>query len=231
MRSKFRTVVLVLVGALALSGVAVASASAALPEIVNSKGGELVKKKFTSKASTAESERFLETKTQGLFKCTGFSGKGEVKGTRGGEETSTYTGCMYSPFGCNTAGSRAGEITFTTSVTPVYLNKAEQKVALLLSLKPGGLQFECASGLMKVTLSGAFLVHVGTVNKLKTTYNFETKQNEGIQELREYENEAGEKVKINLESEASGYKAWSKQPSAPETYWETTFEEEAEFKA
>jgi len=220
---------MVLVGALALSAVASASASAVLPEIVNSKGGELVKKKFTSKGT--ESRDFLTAANHGLFECVGFSGKGEVKGTRGGEETSTYTGCKYASK-CQTAGNREGEITFTTSVTPVWLNKAKEEVALLLSLKPGGFQFNCGSPLLqKYTVSGAILVRVGVVNKLNTTYNFATKQTNGIPELREYENEAGEKVTANLKGEASGVENWKNEPMANETAWGTTFEEEAEFKA
>ena len=55
MRSLFRNVFLAVVAALALTAVATATASAALPELVNSKGAELVKKNFTTGATESGS--------------------------------------------------------------------------------------------------------------------------------------------------------------------------------
>ena len=82
MRSLFRNVFLAVVAALALTAVATATASAALPELVNSKGTELVKKKFTGEAKSGFALG-LETGHFGSEECGKLSVAGEVKGTKG----------------------------------------------------------------------------------------------------------------------------------------------------
>jgi hypothetical protein len=232
MRTALKSMLAVLVVAAGLLAVATATATAATqPELLNSKGVELVKKKFTLKGPSTQ-YNFLVVKLhegEGL-ECRGLSGHGEVKGTRAGEATFTYTGCT-GETKCQTVGKREGEITFTTSVTPVWLNKTREEAALLLSIKPetnGGFQIECTDW-SQMTVSGAFLVRMAG-NKLKTEYAFSALQKHGVQEPDEYENEAGEKVTATLESESEGQWHWSKEQSATETGWATIFEEEAELK-
>jgi hypothetical protein len=233
-RTMLRSTLTVLVVATALGTVAATAATAAtLPELVNSKGEALVHKKFTF-TGPSSIYIFLETKKNGELSCTGSTAKGEVEGTTGGQVTFTYTGCSaFSSLKCTTAGKREGEITFATSVKPVWIHKATEDVALLISVLPvtkGGFQFNCG-GLWPITVSGSFLVRVLPVNELKTTYIFEAKQKHGVQEPPEYENGAGEKVEATLDSESTGLHTWAKEGSATEAEWKAVFEEEVEFKA
>src|SRR5580700_6042846 len=152
MRSMFRNVLVAIVAVLALSAVASATASAALPEIVNSKGEALIKKKFT----------------------------GEVKGTKGGEGTLT----LHCSGGCHTKGLKEKEMKFPVSVNLVWLSKAKEEAALLLSI-PGVADFEgyCWSDTMPsqfpLEVSGSLLIRVSPTNKLGTEYRFLVKQKNG----------------------------------------------------
>ena len=226
MRSMFRSVLVAIVAVLALSAVATATASAALPEIVNSKGEELVKKKFTGEVTE---KMTFEVVGQGTEECEKLSLAGGVKGTKGGEATLTLH-CFAT---CHTSGSKEKEIKLPVSVNLVWLNKATERIALLISI-PGVVKLEgdCWSGYgAPFELSGSFLIRVGGTNKLSTEYNLLTEQKKGIQEPDEYENEAGEKVKAQLETTNGAYKNWTNLPLGIEIGFPMKFEEAAEFKA
>src|SRR5580704_11396340 len=147
MRSALKSMLAVLVVATAALGVVAAAATAAtLPELVNNKGVELAKNKFTIKGTSNGSYVLLETTKRHTVRCSGLSGNGEVKGTKGGEATFTYTTCLGAGGKCTTAGAKEGEIKVTTSIAPVWLSKTAEEVALLISVKPvtnGGIQFTC----------------------------------------------------------------------------------------
>ncbi len=226
MRSMFRSVLVAIVAVLALSAVASATASAALPEIVNSKGEELVKKKFTGEVT----ERMVdEINGEGTEECQKLTFTGEVKGTKGGEGTLT----LHCSGGCHTKGLKEKEMKFSVSVNLVWLKKAKEEAALLLSI-PGVADFEgyCWSQItasqLPFEVSGSFLVPVSPTNKLGTGYRFLLKyQNGDIQEPSEYENEAGEKVKAQLETSSP---SWKNRPLGLAAAFPMTFEEAAEFK-
>ncbi len=217
---------MVLVGALALGAVASASASAVLPEIVNSKGAELVKKKFTGEVTqpmTAEIEGV------GDEECKKLEFAGEVKGTKGGEGTLT----LHCDANCHTKGLKEKEIKLPVSVNLVWRRKATEKsVALLLSV-PGVTDLEgyCWSReLSSLEVSGSLLLPVKVTNKPSTEYKFALRQNGGFQEAREYENEAGEKEKAQLETTAPGASEWKNRALGLENEFPLKFEEAAEFK-
>jgi hypothetical protein len=226
MRSLFRNVFLAVVAVLALGGVATASASAALPELVNSKGAELVKKQFKGESSQ---RMIFEAQVGGDQECEKLLLAGGVKGTKGGEATLTLN-CAGS---CHTKGAKENEMKLPVSVNLVWLSKAKETVALLLSL-PGVVDLEgyCwgrdAFPPHLFELSGSFLVPINVINKLSTAYTLSVKQKKGIQEPDEYENEAGEKVKAQLRATNEAFK---NQPIAFANEFPLKFEEEAEFKA
>jgi hypothetical protein len=230
MRSMFRNVLVAIVAVLALSAVASATASAALPEIVNSKGEELVKKKFTGEVHGTDAVG-LEISGHGWEPCEELSFAGGVKGTKGGEATLTLH-CVAT---CHTKSSKEKEIKLPVSVNLVWLNKAKENIALLLSIS-GVVDLEgyCWAYTMPsqfpLELSGSLLVPVGATNELGTEYTLTPKQNESRQEPDEYENETGGKVKAQLETTSGLYPEWKNRPMGIETRIPMKFEEAAEFK-
>lgn len=230
MRSLFRNVFLAVVAALALTAVATATASAALPELVNSKGAELVKKNFTTGGHKAALG--LEIFKHGHETCAELSFAGEVKGTKGGEATLT----LHCIAGCRTKGAKEKEIKLPLSVNLVWLSKAKESIALLFSI-PGTVDLEkyCwgteTSSLFPLELSGSFLVPVAARNELRTEYTLDPSQKKSVQEPDEYENEAGGKVKAQLETTESLSSEWKNLAMGIEGEIPMKFEEEAEFKA
>ena len=203
MRLMFRNMLVAIVAVLALSAVASATASAALPEIVNSKGEALVKKKFTGEVT----ERMIdEINGRGAEECQKLAFAGEIKGTKGGEGTLT----LHCAGSCHTKGLKEKEMKFSVSVNLVWLNKAKEEAALLLSI-PGVADVEdyCWSNPMPsqfpLEVSGSLLVPVSTKTNWARNIAFCLNRKSGKQEPSEYENEAGEKVKAQLETTASLY--------------------------
>ncbi len=170
MRSMFRSVLVAIVAVLALSAVATATASAALPEIVNSKGEELVKKKFTGEVTGTMID---EINGEGAEECQKLTFAGEVKGTKGGEGTLM----LHCAGSCHTKGLKEKEMKFSVSVNLVWLSKAKEEAALLLSI-PSVADFEgiCWShttpSLFPLEVSGSLLIPVSPTNKLGTEYRF-----------------------------------------------------------
>jgi hypothetical protein len=218
--------VVALAAVCAFGAVGTAVASAALPEIVNKEGKELVKKKFTGTVTGKVILGTSDTGEQFEFCKTG-SAAGEIAGLSGGKVTTTFHACEFGLRGeCQSAGSKnAGEIVLPMSIKLVYLNRAKKEAALLYSLPSAGISMECEGNAAK--LSGAFLVGLGTVNKLSTKYVLTAKGHKWTQEPSEYENEKGEKVKATP-------KFWFVGESEGEASLQFTegvvFEEEVEFK-
>ena len=137
---------------------------------------------------------------------------------------------------CQTKGAKEGEIRLPVSASVVWLNKANERIALMLSL-PGvvdleGFCWEREAYPHLLELSGSLLIPVERSNELAKEYHFSAKQKKGVQEPNEYENEAGEKVKARVESTYLVYgEGWKDEPMGFETEFPIKFEEEAEFKA
>lgn len=233
---RMRIIVMTLLAVFCLGAVAASAASAALPEIVNKEGKELVNKKFSGK-NTGSAEQVLETKAGKTIKCKTTSTTGEVKGTNEGEATFTFKECASTAFGagkCQT-GSTEGEIVTKISIKAVYLSRSKKELALLFSILPiptGFVEIKCKTllGTEVLKVYGTFLIPV-KANTLSTKYTEEAKQEKGVQKPLEYENEAGEKVKNTLETEGvSGPEVFKKEQSGEEAKGEVTFEEEVEFK-
>jgi hypothetical protein len=241
MRIISRRVFVVLVAVCVMSVVGVAGASAALPELVNKEGKALVKDKFSAKMTGGKAvEFYTDWAGEVKFYCETAAVAGDFSGLKTGEATFTLKTCKSNGgvggkcTGVEKGKKRevVGEMVIPFSLTLVYTKKASKELALLFSLKETS-SFVCAGSEFK--LHGGFLVPIpqGDVN-----YLFEvgkgpfldaryTASGEGEQEVKQYENEKGEKVETYLKlSTAEGTEV--KSPVSFET--EAAFEEEMEFK-
>jgi hypothetical protein len=240
MRIISRRVFVVLVAVCVMSAVGVAGASAALPELVNKEGKALVKDKFSAKITGAKAVEFYTDWSGGVkFECETAGVAGDFSGLKTGEATFTLKTCKEDAgvggkcTGWENGKKRevAGEMVIPFSLTLVYTKKASKELALLFSLKETS-SFVCAGSEFK--LHGGFLVPIpqGNVNKLlevgKDLYldaRYMT-SGDGEQEVKQYENEKGEKVETYLKVSQEGTEV-----NSPVSFeLETAFEEAVEFK-
>ncbi len=194
MRSTRITMVgLALLAALALSAVASATASAALPEQSPTSGTFTI----SSGAGT------FETLKKESVKCTKDKGTGEITGAKTDKSKITFEGCT-GPFGvkCNSTGEAAGNIKIEINSEVVYLNKATKSTGEKLALA-SEVEIKCTA-LATLKVRGATLCPVTPINTKATVFTITCKQTSGKQEFREYENEKGEKVKAITETSKNG---------------------------
>jgi hypothetical protein len=236
MRIISRRVFVVLVAVCVMSAVGVASASAALPELVNKEGKALVKDKFS-----AQSETYVEFYTDwsggAKFVCETAAVAGDFNGLKTGEATFTLKKCKTEAgLGGKCTGIEkgkkrevAGEMVIPFSLTLVYTKKASKELALLFNLKESS-SFVCGGSEFK--LHGGFLIPQENVNKLLEVgkgpwldARYKT-SGDGEQEVKQYENEKGEKVETYLKiSEGEA------EVSSPVSFeMRAAFEEAMEFK-
>jgi hypothetical protein len=220
---QIRTAGLILVAMLAIGALAAATASAALPELVNSKGEALVKKKYTSKSGAST----LETEKNGAVKCKEGTDTGESTGPKTGTSTVTFTGCESASIKCKTSGAKTGEIITKATSKLVYINEKEKTVGLALAATESTI--EC-SILQKLKVRGSVIGVLTPVNTVAEEFTLTFKQKKGVQEPTEYEEE-GKKVKDITETEGSGIKTFKFEPSGLETTDTLKFEEKVEVKA
>jgi hypothetical protein len=238
MRFKSSRVLLVLVAVFALSAVAAASASAALPEIVNKEGKALVKDKFSV---SGDEERFQAVdfhindvgKIQIYCEKTAVTGK--FGGLKTGETTFTLKSCKGDEkcTGVTETGEKrpVGEIVIPFSLTLVYTDKASKELALLFK-PPEGLLITCNG--TEYRMYGGFLVPIE-----QDDVNYLLKVGEklwlnpkwgGGQKPKQYENEKGEKVETYLKISAGTEKEALESEVSFSTSMGAIFEEEVEFK-
>ncbi len=185
MKSIHRGMFGALLAVVSLGALAVASASAALPELVNSRGEALVKRHITS-THKAGTPIVLETVSHTALVCSGISDVGEVSGRkRLVNVAATFTGCEEPSlkYECKTSGAHAGELRTTTLEGELgYVSKEAKTVGLELwpsSRKPGerekhefnqalvGPEFYCGS-LGKNEIKGAVVGQMAPTNTLIT---------------------------------------------------------------
>ncbi|MCW3056336.1 MAG: hypothetical protein JWO21_305, partial [Solirubrobacterales bacterium] len=174
---------LTLVAVLAVSAVAVASASAALPEFTV----------FPNKATGSGGAGTLETLKGEKVTCTAEKDKSEINGAKTVKGVVvTFTGCKESVFkaNCNSAGAAAGEIvTNELSGEIGYVNKATKAVGL--DLKPVGelfAEFNCTGGLLKLKVKGSVIGKLSPVNTATKEFKLEFKlAGVGKQEIEKFE--------------------------------------------
>jgi hypothetical protein len=228
-----RSALVVLVAVFAMSALATASASAALPEIVNKEGKALVKNKFRATVEFGEvTFQTFYTGEPNAY-CPDGTIAGAFSGLKTGEVTFTLTKCKSNLGGKCTEIEKGkeretlGEMVIPFSLTVVYTDKASKELALLFQPK-GEPTYECVGS--EFTMHGGFLVpipqeHVNKLLEVGKTLNLHTDFVKGKKE--QYENEKGEKVETGLTiSQAKSL------PVESGAYFELTptFEEAVEFK-
>ncbi len=242
MRFKFRRALAVLVAVFAMSAVAAASASAALPELVNKEGKTLVKNQFSGTMIIEKGGLYAPVEIQmpkWKIYCEEereLTVTGKFTGLKTGEVTFPLKRCKGGELGggCISKGAGEKEIVLPFSLTLVYTNKAKKEVALLYTLKEN-VVLVCSG--THYNMSGAILVPIPStdVNKLITVkehINLAAGPLEGQRDeqgTKQYENEKGERVETSIKVEVE-------KGSGPGTAGvafdqETLFEEEVEFKA
>jgi hypothetical protein len=217
---------MVLAGALALSAVASASASAALPEMVNKEGKALVKSKFTGASSRLE---WVWQKEGGVECAYGAKSSGEVTGLQSSHMKWTWTGCDTNGEGWQTEGAKKGEIVIpelkSQLVYEVYEKGAKLEPAILLTLAK---EIKLGNILQEYKIKGSLLVPMPPGEELRTHFSIEARQSGGKQEgTGEYEETRGGEVKkASLTTTATGAKSFKEEPTALAFAEERKFEEE-----
>jgi hypothetical protein len=209
-----------------LSSVGVASASAALPEMVNKEGKALVKSKFTG---TVPHMRF-DIKGWGVVQCSGGAkSSGEVTGLQNSHSAWTWTGCAVETETFQTEGAKRGEIVIpelkSQLVYEVYEKGTVLQPALLLTLAK-----EIKLGVVAESehIKGSLLVLMPRGEEFRTHFSVEARQHEAQQEgTGEYEEtRGGELKKASLVTTVEGAKKLTNVSTALEFEEERTFEEE-----
>ncbi len=223
-----RIITLVLALAAVFAMTSVATASAALPELVNKAGKEAEKKEFTGSAG----ESTFETHSGEKVKCKTATSKGKITGLKTQTVTQTFKTCSAAGglAKCNTKGNGSGEIVLKANATIVYLNEKEKTVGVDLAL-PENLTLECPSLLGTETLivKGSTLCTTTTALSKTATIACKLSSTKGKQEFREFE-EAGKKILDITETEGKGPKEFKFEESGLSSTNTLTFEEELEIK-
>jgi hypothetical protein len=202
MKRSLKFLGLTVAAVLAISAMAVASASAAAPEYVLSSGTFPVKFTSTSGAGV------LETTTHETVNCTSDTNAGEIVNSKEGNVVVTFKGCTTTFFGfpisCNSSGKASGEIVTNKLTSTLEYNVGKTKVLNLLSPPSGGAsaEFTCAGNTVKVT--GGVLGEFPTTNTFLHSTSLVLKQTGGKQEFREYVNAAGTTLSAHLSSSKNG---------------------------
>ncbi len=208
-----RTLVVALAAVFAFSAVAVASASAALPEFyhcVPKTGGKWMAGCLTA-GTTYEKEPvptgskipFTSTSGEGVLetvgghtvKCKKDTDSGEITGPKTiGELAIKFTECKASVFSepaCETAGAKEGEIIPSVAKGELGYIKATSEVGVLLAPTSGTefAKFECKTiiGTQKITVTGSVICHVEPLNEMKTSGTIKCEQEKGLQKPTKFE--------------------------------------------
>jgi hypothetical protein len=227
---KRRSLVVGLMVVFGLSSVGVASASAALPEMVNKEGKALVKSKFTGTTGFGHALTWV-TKKNGGVTCSEAKGSGEVTGLQNSHSAWTWTGCEAAGTAYQTEGAKRGEIRIPELkgqlVYEVYEKGTVLEPALLLTLAKE-LTFGTNLILEPMHLRGSFLVRLPSVEEFRNYLYVDGVQSGGQQEgTGEYEETRGGEVKkASLLMNVEGVKKYTNEPTALEFDEKRTFEEE-----
>ncbi len=197
------------------------------PELLNSKGEEVVKKHFSGSGGKAA----LEIKGQGQLSCTSSSVSGEVISAATLGKTLAFGGCTFGEAKCNTEKGATGEVIFNTLGSLFVYELVKKEVlepAVLVTLEKT-LKLEC--GLQTILLKGSFLLLVTPVNKPTNTLTIVGKQSGGVQESTEYEESKGGEVKnAILLATGEGTKKFTEAQAGLELEAINKYEEEVEIK-
>jgi hypothetical protein len=197
MKSLGRRVLPALMAALAVSVVASASASAALPEFSPARGLT-----GTGGSSLFQTEGFAI-----VPQCQSEASKGTITGPKSGtlevELKGCNTGSGFNSVKCSTTGQAAGVVLFSATIEPVYITKEPKVVGLLVNVA----EFTAHCGISPVAVRGSYLGSITPINKkVKTTEHFTVtaKETAGKNEYTGYENSSGEHKSTSLKESIEG---------------------------
>jgi hypothetical protein len=192
-----RTKVLVLacLAILAVTAVASASASAALPEFVPGEGNSFpVTLEHPSNGTLASK---FETTASLKWECQGLKVAGVIASAKGGPLTIELEACHQSgtTTKCQSEGYPKGQIAYTGTGSLVYINKAKGQVGIVLALNEAHL----VCGSLSIKVRGSLIIPVTPLNILTRVINWKLAEANGKQEYTTYENETGEIRTAHLE--------------------------------
>jgi len=223
-RIRIRTLGLCLVAVFAVGALASAAASAAKPELVNSKKEALpAGTKFTSTSGAGT----FETKSGRKVTCEKDTNSGEITGPKTDTAKITFTGCStvhIITVKCKTEGAKTGEIILTGNSKLVWLNEKAETVGLDIVI-PSTLKIICEAFGSKETLTvkGSTVCPLSPLNKLTTKLTLSCKEKGGIQEPSAYE-EGGKLIEDFTETEGKGTENFAFEKSGLTSTDELSFE-------
>ncbi|MGP0100919.1 MAG: hypothetical protein ACLPUT_04760 [Solirubrobacteraceae bacterium] len=226
---RIKTVLLALVAAFAMSLVASATASAAvplLPLLLNKEGKDLSITLFKGKSGAST----FETKSGSSVKCKADTITGNITGLSTDEAEIKFTGCtatLVFTLNCKTPGAASGEIILKVTSLLVWINVAKEEPGEDDILPSGGLTIEC-TGVVKETLKVKGSTICPTTKNLSKTATITCTQTKGVQAPTEYEMEGGSKVKDITETEGTGAKTFGFEESGLTGIDELEFDEEVQ---
>lgn len=192
---RYRIIGVVLLAVCAVSAVASANASAALPEFLPTSGVKIIGK--------ATSKAILQTVAGTKVECSGGSSEGEISGAKTVTKVKiTFTGCKASGFACET--EKAGKETIVTheiTGTLGYINKATPEVGILFATTKAGdffTEFNCAGGIVKNKVLGSVICPIGEVNKSLEKFTLKCAQKAGVQIPTKFEGGETEGLKTSI---------------------------------
>jgi hypothetical protein len=238
--TRLRTTGLALVVVFATGAVASATASAALPELVNKEGKELVNKSITTEDKAAS---VLENSAKETVTCATSSSKSTASGTKNVvKATVTFKGCKSSLGGeCKNAGSE--EIVTNELEGQIGYIEPKTNKEVGLDLWPSArtaterekfefnaifVKFTCG-GFASDEVKGSAIGQMTLINTLSTTntLNYEKGTNAGEQKIKKLEGvEGGHEDVLEAQLFFFGFKKADEQSTHS-----VTFGEAAEIKA
>jgi hypothetical protein len=190
----FKRVLVMSMATLALTAVASASASAALPEFVHG-AGEAFPIPIELK-SNGETPALFESVAFRFGECKGVSIKGEITGAKTVPLTLELEHCRSGiEEGCHTVGSQ-NEV-FSGNGSLVYIKKATKQVGVVLKLTEGHM----LCGTQELRTQGALVIPITPINTKTSTLDVTLSGEQGKSKFEFYENEKGESVRARLEIE------------------------------
>jgi hypothetical protein len=218
--ARIRTVLLAIVAVFAMSAIASATASAALPEQSPATG------KFTGTSGAST----FETKSGEKVTCKEDKISGESTSVKTSTSKITFKGCEAFGLKCNSSGAGSGEIVLNVTGLLVYISETEKKVGLINTLT-AELTIKCTA-FQTLKVKGSTLCPITPVNTKTKTYSVVCTEVKGVQQPTEYFNEKKEKVKAPItETKGEGLKSFAFEQSGLAGTDSLTFEKEGEIKA
>jgi len=211
---RIRTLGLSLVAVFALGAIASATASAAKPELVNSKKEPLA---AGTKLTSTSGVGTFETKSGEKVTCEKDTNTGEITGPKADTAKITFTGCTAKvsiiTAKCKSKGEATGTIKLSVNSKLVYISESAKTVGLDLVL-PENLTIECEAFGSKETLTvkGSTICPLSPLDKLSVKLTLSCKQTKGAQEPSAYE-EGGKAIEDFTETEGKGLKNFAFEKS------------------